>query len=169
MSLFESGQYEKRSRTKFNNETDHEGSEGSKEQFHQWRVASSLLMYNHRLCLTIPYAAAQVAKELNEDLKLVKNSTTSELIDIMRQALELDVDLSKQKAFFDFQILQPDDYFNPETMADVRETEEGVAVSGNYRRVVGLVLAAPLYKHGDSEGQNYGTSKVLMKGEVVCR
>ena len=126
-------------------------------------------MYNQRLCSTIPHAAAQLAKELNEEMKLVKSSTTSQLIVIMRQALELDVDLSKQKAFFGFQILQPDDNFNPETMADVRETEEGVIAPGNYRRVVGLILAPPLYKEGDSEGQNYGTFKYLMRGEVVCR
>lgn len=115
-------------------------------------------------------AAKQVAKKASVDLGfLQKDEINSDLIDIMQQALELDADFAKQKAYFEF---DPDIQYNspfiPEIMEDVGDLEIGATGGGSYRKV-DLLLAPPLYKRGDSEGRNYHYKRLAMKGEVFCR
>lgn len=83
----------------------------------------------------------------------------------MQQALELDADFTRQKAYFHFELVSHNAYFDPNLMND----ERGGKVDGGYRKV-DLLLAPPLYKQGDSEGENYQAERlVVMKAEVICR
>ena len=98
----------------------------------------------------------QVGRSAMEHLRLnhVKTSTDAHIVEIARRALELDIEMSVQKAEFRFSYLEGSFEYNAQTM-DLMNDEEGDEDDRveDYASVE-LYLAPALYKYNTPEGGN---------------
>ncbi len=89
------------------------------------------------------------------------------VVEIFRRALELDVEMSKQKAFLYFSYLGFTPQYDPEQMSMIYNQDDGdIANKGSWN--VDLFIAPALCKGGTSDTQSYDTHLILMAAEVLC-
>ena len=89
------------------------------------------------------------------------------IVEIVRRALELDIEMSKQKALLYFSYLGFSPQYDPEQMSMIcNQDERDIANKGSWN--VDLFVAPALCKGGTSDGQSYDTHSILMAAEVLC-
>jgi hypothetical protein len=93
--------------------------------------------------------------------------STDTVVEIVRRALELDVEMSKQKALFYFSYLGCPFHYDHEKMAMAGDHDNGSSVArGSWD--VDLFLAPALCKSGTSDGESYEIESIVLAAEVIC-
>ncbi len=96
-----------------------------------------------------------------------RKTLDSNIIEIFERALELDAEMSMQKASFYFSYLGCSPHYNREEMDMIRDRDDdNDGTNGSWD--VDLFVAPALCKCGTAEGQAYDTKSILMLTEVLC-
>ena len=109
-------------------------------------------------------------KPLYLDSEKGKVPVDSMVLEIIHRALDLDLEMSKQKALFHFSYLQCPPYYDRNKMDMVNSldrTNESTAARESWN--VDMFIAPALCKFGTSDGEHYDSMQsMLLAAEVVC-
>ena len=112
----------------------------------------------------------QVACSAMEPLQpnSVITATDTNVIAIVRRALELDIEMSKQKALFYFSYLDRSSTYNGEAMDLIQDREDDVVTAARDSVSVDLYVTPALCKCTTLDGTLYNEESIPMKAEVLC-
>jgi hypothetical protein len=150
-------------------------------QLNQWRIRSAHLIISLGIHDS-NQALEMLAKHMTDVLTRLFSATPSpatgelaqDLRNIINKAAEIDTNLRTSKAYFRVYMNLPLDgtgsgrpIFDAQTMDLIRHLSPEVDEEDR-PMAVDLVVSPGLTKTGNSDGNNYDTSFVLIKPEVVC-
>lgn len=95
------------------------------------------------------------------------NINDANVVVIVQRALELDIEMSKQKAPFYLSYLGCSPQYDHKEMDMIQDRDdENATTNGSWD--VDLFVAPALFKSGTAEGENYEVKSILMATEVLC-
>ena len=139
-------------------------------QYHEWRAMTARLIDQNMEDKQLTKISEKIGYLAMKPLLVnhTKESIDPTFLGIVRRALELDLEMSKQKALFYFSYSgRPTHYEHEETSMTDDLYYESTTSKRNWN--VDLFLAPALCKNGTSEGERYDdVQSVILPDEVIC-
>lgn len=138
-------------------------------QYHDWRAMTARLAEQNMPDERFNSISEQVGCSAMEPLQPnpIKTAADANVVGIVRRALDLDIEMSKQKALFYFSYLDRSSTYDSEAM-DLIQDEDDVDTAARDSVSIDLYVAPALCKCTTSNGGPYDEESVPMNAEVLC-
>ena len=140
---------------------------GWNAQYYEWRTLTARLASHTPKTEHFAMISDEIANQILKPFPQSEPSTISVLSDIIHRALELDLEMSKQKALFRFLYFGCPRRFNPDIM-HIAGRSERESEDDTEQLDVDLFLAPALCRRGTHDGERFDTEVIILPADVLC-